>query len=71
MIWSTYFVMLGNVEKISKINLKVILEFPVNLININDEDPEFQICTGPIVLPDLKTWDGLELHQCFVADAAI
>ena len=52
-------------------DLKVILEFPVNLININDEDPEFQICTGPIVLPDLKTWDGLEIHQCFVADAAI
>lgn len=52
-------------------NVKVTLEFPVDLININEEDAEFQVCTGPVVLPDLKTWDGSEVHRVFLADAAI
>lgn len=52
-------------------NLKVTLEFPVDLININEEDAEFQVCTGPVVLPDLETWDGDEVHRVFLADAAI
>ena len=52
-------------------NLKVTLEFPVDLININEEDAEFQVCTGPVVLPDLATWDGREVHRVFLADAAI
>ncbi len=53
------------------LNLKVTLEFPVDLININEEDGEFQVCTGPVVLPDLETWDGSEVHRVFLADAAI
>ncbi len=52
-------------------NLKVTLEFPVDLININEEDAEFQVCTGPVVLPDLETWGGGEVHRVFLADAAI
>ena len=52
-------------------NLQVTLEFPVDLININEEDAEFQVCTGPVVLPDLDTWDGGEVHRVFLADAAI
>ena len=52
-------------------NMKVTLEFPVDLININEEDAEFQVCTGPVVLPDLETWDGSEVHRVFLADAAI
>ena len=52
-------------------NMKVTLEFPVDLININEEDAEFQVCTGPVVLPDLETWDGNEVHRVFLADAAI
>lgn len=52
-------------------NLQVTLEFPVDLININEEDDEFQVCTGPLVLPDLETWDGSEVHRVFLADAAI
>ena len=51
--------------------MKVTLEFPVDLININEEDAEFQVCTGPVVLPDLATWDGSEVHRVFLADAAI
>ena len=52
-------------------NLQVTLEFPVDLININEEDAEFQVCTGPVVLPDLAAWDGSEVHRVFLADAAI
>lgn len=52
-------------------NLQVTLEFPVDLININEEDAEFQVCTGPVVLPDLETWDGREVHRVFLADAAV
>lgn len=52
-------------------SLQVTLEFPVDLININEEDAEFQVCTGPVVLPDLETWDGSEVHRVFLADAAI
>ena len=52
-------------------NLKVTLEYPVGLININAEDAEFQVCTGPVALPDLETWDGREVHRVFLADVAI
>lgn len=52
-------------------NVKVTLEFPVDLININEDDAEFQVCTGPVLLPDLETWDGSEVHRVFLADAAI
>ena len=38
--------------------LPVTVEFPVNLINVNREDATFQVCTGPLVLPDLATWNG-------------
>ncbi len=50
---------------------KVTVEYPVNLININAETPQFQVCTGPILLPDLDTWNGSEMERVFVADAAI
>jgi hypothetical protein len=50
--------------------LAVTVEFPVNLININDADDEFQVCTGPIVLPDLATWDGSEVSRVFLAHVA-
>lgn len=52
-------------------NMQVTLEFPVDLININEEDAEFQVCTGPVMLPDLETWDGNEVHRVFLADTAI
>ena len=54
-----------------KSNLLVTVEYPVHVINLNQEDSEFQTCTGPIFLPDLRTWDGSQLGQGFVADAAI
>ena len=50
--------------------LTVSVQYPVNLINLNVEDLEFQVCTGPIVLPDLSTWDGKEVSRVFLAHAS-
>lgn len=49
----------------------VTVEYPVNLININPEAPQFQVCTGPVLLPDLATWNGEEVERVFLADVAI
>ena len=51
--------------------LEVSVEFPVNLINVNADPAQFQVCTGPILLPDLATWDGADLRRIFVADVAL
>ena len=51
-------------------NLAVTVEYPVNLINVNPEADEFQVCTGPIILPDLATWDGKEVKRVFLAHVA-
>lgn len=51
--------------------LTVSVEYPVNLINLNVPDGEFQICTGPVILPDLATWDGSEVRRVFLAHVAI
>ena len=48
----------------------VTVEYPANLININAEDREFQICTGPVLLPDLTTWDGHDVTRVFLAHVA-
>jgi hypothetical protein len=48
----------------------VAVEYPVNLININPVDGEFQVCTGPVILPDLATWDGREVGRVFLAHVA-
>ncbi len=51
--------------------LTVSIDYPVNLINLNVADDEFQVCTGPVILPDLATWDGSEVTRVFLAHAAI
>ena len=51
-------------------NVRVTVEFPVNLINVNREDSAFQVCTGPLVLPDLAAWDGSRVDRVFLAHAA-
>jgi len=53
-----------------KTNIEVELEHPINVMNINVKEKEFQICTGPILLPDLSTWDGQDIQRVFVAHAA-
>ena len=50
--------------------LRVTVEYPVNLINVNPDDDEFQVCTGPVILPDLATWDGKEVRRVFLAHVA-
>jgi hypothetical protein len=50
--------------------LTVRVEYPVNLINVNTDDSEFQVCTGPVILPDLATWDGCEVKRVFLAHVA-
>jgi len=51
--------------------LEVTVEYPVNLINVNEADAEFQVCTGPVILPDLATWDGEGVDRVFLAHVAI
>ncbi|MYC96194.1 MAG: hypothetical protein F4X14_14620 [Caldilineaceae bacterium SB0661_bin_32] len=53
-----------------KTGLRVTVEYPVNLINVNREDAAFQVCTGPLVLPDLATWNGRTVHRVFLAHVA-
>ena len=49
----------------------VTVEYPVNLINVHVEEADFQVCTGPVLLPDLATWNGEEVERVFVAHVAI
>ena len=51
--------------------LSVTVEYPVNLINVNEANHEFQVCTGPVIVPDLATWDGHEVARVFLAHVAI
>jgi hypothetical protein len=50
--------------------LRVTVEYPVNLINVSQNAMEFQVCTGPLILPDLKTWNGQGVDRVFLAHAA-
>ncbi len=50
--------------------LQVMVEYPVNLINVNEAAAEFQVCTGPLILPDLATWDGRGVDRVFLAHVA-
>lgn len=49
----------------------VEVEYPVNVMNLNAAGGQFQVCTGPIVLPDLATWTGAEVERVFIAHVAI
>lgn len=51
--------------------LSVSVEYPVDVMNLNVEDKQFQVCTGPIMLPDLRTWDGSDVRRVFQAQVAI
>jgi len=49
----------------------VTVEYPVHVMNIHSEEAQFQVCTGPVLLPDLTTWNGEEVVRVFVAHVAI
>lgn len=50
--------------------LAVTVGFPIELNNLNEETGRFQVCTGPVLLPDLATWDGGEVSRVFLAEVA-
>ena len=50
--------------------LWITVEYPVNLINVNPVDGEYQVCTGPVIVPDLETWDGEGVTRVFLAHVA-
>lgn len=54
----------------AKHNLQVTVEYPINLINVNQKDATFQVCTGPLILPDLATWNGQGVARVFLAHVA-
>ena len=63
--------LLGGQSSYEDRGLEVTVEYPVNLININEADSEFQICTGPLIVPDLQTWDGSQVSRVFLAHVAV
>ena len=50
--------------------LDVRIEFPIRLINLHPDADKFQICCGPVILPDLATWDGHGVDRVFLAEVA-
>jgi hypothetical protein len=50
--------------------LSIAVEYPVNLINVNPVDGEYQVCTGPVIVPDLETWNGDGVSRVFLAHVA-
>jgi hypothetical protein len=48
----------------------VTLEYPVKLINLQQREGLFQVCTGAVVVPDLTTWDGVGVDRTFLAHLA-
>ena len=51
-------------------NLTVTVEFPIELINFDEGNETFQVCTEPVIVPDLATWDGHGLDRVFLAGVA-
>jgi hypothetical protein len=49
----------------------VTLDYPVNVMNLNVEDKEWQVCTGPIIVPDTESWDGSLITRVYLAHIAI
>mgnify|MGYP001085374872 CR=1 FL=1 len=49
----------------------VTLEYPVNVMNLNVTDGEWQVCTGPVIVPDLRSWDGSQITRVYLAHVAI
>ena len=50
--------------------LTVTVEFPIELVNYDEATEIFQVCTEPLVVPDLETWDGAGLDRVFLAGVA-
>lgn len=55
----------------AKTGFRVTLAYPVNVMNLNVEDGEWQVCTGPIIVPDTGSWDGKQITRVYLAHIAI
>jgi hypothetical protein len=50
--------------------VSVTLEYPIRLINLQAKENLFQVCMGPVPLPDLSTWDGTSVDRAHLAELA-
>lgn len=50
--------------------LSVSIEFPVNLINVDARENKFQVCTGPVLIPDISSWAIGKTGRVFIAHIA-
>ena len=50
--------------------VSVTLEYPIRLINLQAKENLFQVCMGPVPLPDLTTWDGTSVDRAHLAELA-
>lgn len=54
----------------AKRGVTVTLEYPIKLINLQQKEKLFQVCMGPVPLPDLASWDGVCVDRVFLAELA-
>ena len=50
--------------------LDIRIEFPIRLMNLHPDSGKFQLCCGPVILPDMATWDGEGVDRVFLAEVA-
>ena len=39
-------------------------------MNLHPDSGKFQLCCGPVILPDMATWDGKGVDRVFLAEVA-
>jgi hypothetical protein len=54
-----------------KTDCLVKLEYPINVMNLNAADGEWQVCTGPVIVPDTGSWNGAQITKVYLAHIAI
>lgn len=50
---------------------RITLRYPVNVMNLNVPDAEWQVCTGPILVPDPTAWQADQVTRGWLAHVAI
>ncbi|MDE2868146.1 MAG: hypothetical protein OXR64_13055 [Chloroflexota bacterium] len=51
--------------------LDIRVEFPIRLMNLHPDSGKFQLCCGPVIVPDMATWDGEGVDRVFLAEVAL
>jgi hypothetical protein len=60
-----------SVYKDQESGFRVTLEYPVNVMNLNPANEEWQVCTGPIIVPNMRSLDGSQIGSVYLAHVAI